>query len=117
MRDEAEAAADEHGIEVHRTVWIPGTMEAPLAVKRLLVNDDVDGVVVLGIIERGETKHGLVMAQSVTSALIALQLESMKPVGMGILGPDIFPSQIESRLRPYARGAMMAVHHMLSGTV
>jgi 6,7-dimethyl-8-ribityllumazine synthase len=69
---------------------------------------------VLGIIERGETKHGIVMAQAVTDALIALQLELMKPIGMEILGPDIVPSQIPARIRPYARAATTAVHHMLS---
>jgi 6,7-dimethyl-8-ribityllumazine synthase len=79
----------------------------------LLVQGAVDGVVVLGIIERGETMHGVVMGHAVTSTLIQLQLEFMKPVGMGILGPDIFPSQIAARLRPYARSATAAVSHML----
>ena len=114
MRDEAEKTARECGMEVVTEVCIPGMMEAPLAVKRLLCRDDIDGVVVLGIIERGKTKHGIVMAQAVTHALIALQLECMRSIGMGILGPDIIPSQIPARVRPYARAAAMAVHHMLT---
>jgi 6,7-dimethyl-8-ribityllumazine synthase len=113
MRDEACRAAVETGMEVVKEVWIPGSMEAPLAAKRLLVQQDVDGLVVLGIIERGETKHGLVMSQAVTHALIDLQLSFMKPIGIGILGPEIFPSQIASRVRSSARSATMAVHHML----
>ena len=69
---------------------------------------------VLGIIERGETKHGLVMGQAVISALIQLQLEKMKPIGIGILGPEILPNQIESRLLTYAKKAVEAVKVMLS---
>ena len=42
-----------------------------------------------------------------------LQLETMKPVGVGLLGPEILPDQIPSRLRPYARHAVLAVHAML----
>jgi 6,7-dimethyl-8-ribityllumazine synthase len=113
MRDEACRAVVETGMEVVKEVWIPGSNEAPLAAKRLLVQQDVDGLVVLGIIERGETKNGLVMSQAVTYALIGLQLSFMKPIGIGILGPEIFPSQIASRVRSSARSATMAVHHML----
>jgi 6,7-dimethyl-8-ribityllumazine synthase len=75
-------------------VWVQGSLEKPLALKRLLLRKDIDGTAALGIIERGETKHGLVMGQAVLSSLLALQLELMKPIGIGILGPEILPSQI-----------------------
>ena len=88
-------------------------MEKPLALKKLLMDSEVDGVVVLGIIERGETRHGLVMAQSMSDAIINLQLEFMKPVGMGILGPEILPSQNPSRVRPYAKAAVRALENVL----
>jgi 6,7-dimethyl-8-ribityllumazine synthase len=114
MLQEGEQAADEMKMTVASRVWVPGSMEAPLAVKRLLIQGKVDGVIVLGIIERGETKHGVVMGTAVTNALIQLQLEFMKPIGMGVLGPEIYPSQIAARLRPYARSATAAVFHMLT---
>ena len=113
MKDEAKLTAAECGMQVLAEVWVPGSMEVPLAAKRLLQRSDIDGIVVLGIIEHGETKHGMVMGGAVTGALIGLQLEFMKPVGMGILGPGIFPSQIPARVRPYARSATLAVHQML----
>ena len=75
MFDEARKVAKENDLEIVQEIWVPGSMEKPLAVKRILKSGDVDGVVVLGIIERGETKHGLVMGQAVTQALINLQLE------------------------------------------
>lgn len=115
MLDEAERAASEHGLAIAARVWVQGSLEKPLALKRLLLRRDIHGAAALGIIERGETKHGLVMGQAVLSSLLALQLELMKPIGIGILGPEILPSQIPSRLRPYARDAVTALAGMLGG--
>ena len=114
MVNEALATAAQIGLEVHEQVWVPGSMEKPLAVKRLLAREEIDGVVVLGIIERGETAHGRVMGQAVIQALIGLQLELGKPIGVGILGPEIEKEQILTRLTPYARDAVRAVHAMLA---
>lgn len=113
MLDEARKAAAEAGLNIIEEVWVPGSYEKPLALKRLLQRTDVDGAVVLGIIEHGETKHGMVMGQVVHEAIIRLQLEFMKPVGIGILGPEILQEQIPSRMRPYARAAMLATAQML----
>ncbi|MBT8421268.1 MAG: 6,7-dimethyl-8-ribityllumazine synthase [Gammaproteobacteria bacterium] len=109
MLDEVRNFAKQNGLNIVEEAWVPGSMEKPLALKRVLSDSRVDGAVVLGIIEKGETKHGLVMAQAVVSAIIGLQLELMKPVGVGILGPEILPDQIPSRVRPYARNAVKAL--------
>nr|VFK24863.1 MAG: 6,7-dimethyl-8-ribityllumazine synthase [Candidatus Kentron sp. MB]VFK29979.1 MAG: 6,7-dimethyl-8-ribityllumazine synthase [Candidatus Kentron sp. MB]VFK75007.1 MAG: 6,7-dimethyl-8-ribityllumazine synthase [Candidatus Kentron sp. MB] len=93
--------------------WVYGSLEQPLVLKQLLMNSRVDGAVVLGIIERGETKHGLVMAEAVINAIIQLQLEFMKPVGVGIIGPEVFPSQIPSRLKAHALAAIEAAMGIL----
>ena len=53
------------------------------------------------------------MGQAVVQSIINLELELMKPVGMGILGPEILPEQIPSRTRPYARAAVVAAGSML----
>ena len=113
MLEEARKIARECGLKIVREVWVPGSMEKPLAIKRMLMSDDIDGVVVLGLIERGETKHGLVMGEAVFSAIIQLQLEMEKPVGVGILGPEILPEQVPSRLKPHAEAAVRAVEAML----
>jgi len=114
MVSEALSVAKTLGLDVREEVWVPGSMEKPLAAKRLLAREDIDAVVVLGIIERGETAHGRVMGQAVIQTLINLQLETNKPVGVGILGPEILPEQIPPRLGPYAQDAVRAVHAMLT---
>ena len=95
--------------ELTDVVWVPGSMEAPLALERLLVREDVDGAIALGIIERGQTQHGMVMGQSVTRAIINLQIKHTKPIGLGIIGPGAEPEHIEPRLEPHARAAVGAV--------
>ena len=55
MLDEARTAAAAHRLTVAEEVWVPGSMEKPLALKRLLLRDDIDGAAALGVIENGET--------------------------------------------------------------
>ncbi|WP_049974722.1 6,7-dimethyl-8-ribityllumazine synthase [Azospirillum sp. B4] len=115
MLTAAAAAIRERGMELRAVVRVPGSYEKPLATKRLLLRDDVDAVVVLGIIEHGETAHGRVMGQSVSDALVNMQLEFMKPIGVGIIGPGVFPTQIQPRLVGHAVAAVAAVEVMLAG--
>ena len=114
MVEKAKEIATETNLIVEEVSWVPGSMEVPLQIKRLFLRDSIDGAVVLGIIENGETKHGLVMGQAVTNALIDLQIASMKPIGFGIIGPGAKPEQIEKRLLPYAEKSVLAVSEMLS---
>jgi hypothetical protein len=78
MLSAAVAAIDEHGLELKTVVRVPGSYEKPLAAKRLLLREDIEGHFVLGIIERGETAHGRVMGQTLSDALLRLQLDFMK---------------------------------------
>ena len=114
MVEKAREIATDSNLIVEDVSWVPGSMEVPLQIKRLFLRDSIDGAVVLGIIENGETKHGLVMGQAVTNALIDLQIASMKPIGFGIIGPGAKSEQIEKRLLPYAEKAVLAVSEMLS---
>ncbi len=104
--------ASSNNWEVCDVVWVPGSMEAPLALDRMLQKEGIQGAVVLGIIERGETDHGLVMGQSVTKSVIELQIKYNKPIGLGIIGPGADPEHIEPRLEPHARSAVGAVASM-----
>ena len=113
MLESALDTAATLGLMVTDPVWVPGSMEKPLALKRLLLEPSVDGAVVLGVIEQGQTAHGRVMGQAVINAILNLQLDLMKPIGVGILGPEIQPGQIQERLVPYACDAVLAVHTML----
>ena len=108
----AEDEASLKNWEVSEVVWVPGSMEAPLAIDRMRGDGMVDGAVVLGIIEKGETDHGLVIGQSVTRAIIEMQIKYDKPIGLGIIGPGADPEHIAPRLESHARAAVGAVTSM-----
>jgi 6,7-dimethyl-8-ribityllumazine synthase len=105
----ARAEAETHGVEIVREVRVTGCYELPLVVARLLPKKKLDGIVVLGYIERGETLHGEVMGHVVHRALLELALAHDKPIGLGIVGPGATPAQAEVRKENSARAAGRAV--------
>ena len=113
MLEFAEEEADLLGLEIAEVVWVPGSMEIPLALERQLRRDEIDAAACLGIIEKGQTKHGLAMGQAVTKAIVDLQLKHDKPIGLGIIGPGAKPEHIEPRIEPHARAAVSAISSML----
>ena len=85
----AKDQAQKEGLTVSEVVWVPGAMEVPLALSRLIARDDpygspLVGAACLGIIEKGQTQHGLAMGQAVLGSIIELQLSWNKPIGLGI---------------------------------
>ena len=112
MLEYAENEANINGAQISKIIWVPGSMEVPLALDRLLKDIEVDAAIALGIIERGETQHGLVMGQAVTRSVIELQIKYDKSIGLGIIGPGAEKHHIEPRLEPHARSAVNAVIKM-----
>ena len=109
----AENQAAIENMKVVEIVWVPGAMEVPLALSRLISRNDINGVACLGIIEKGSTQHGLAMGQAVIKSVIELQLKHNKPIGLGIIGPGAEEEHIEPRLEPHARAAVSAISSML----
>jgi 6,7-dimethyl-8-ribityllumazine synthase len=113
MLDMARDQAQKENLTITEVIWVPGAMEVPLALTRVINNPEIHGAACLGIIEKGSTQHGLAMGQAVLSSIIDLQLESDKPIGLGIIGPGAEPQHIEPRLEPHARAAISAISSML----
>ncbi len=113
MLNWANEQAVKENLSISEVIWVPGAMEVPLALDRALSKENIVGAVCLGIIEKGQTKHGLVMGQAVTKSIIDLQIAHDKPIGLGIIGPGAEEKHIEPRLEPHARAAVSAVSEML----
>lgn len=64
---------------------VPGSMELVHATNILLSNDDVDGVITLGCIIKGETDHDKYIATAVANGLVSVSLKYNKPVIFGVL--------------------------------
>jgi 6,7-dimethyl-8-ribityllumazine synthase len=108
MVSAAQQEVKAHGAVLKEIVRVPGCFEIPLAAKRLLMKKIIDAVVVLGYIEKGETLHGEVMGHVVHHALMGLQLDAMKPIGFGIIGPGATEKQARARMKGTAQAAVRA---------
>lgn len=114
MYKAAVEEAAQHSFSIASVVIVPGCFEIPLAVANVIDAHKLDGVVVLGMIERGQTLHGEVMGHSVAQALLQLELTKRIPIGKGIIGPGATQAQGLVRATPTGRGAVAAVAAMIA---
>lgn len=70
------------------TVWVPGSLEMPLAALKLASKKNIDAVICLGAVIRGDTYHFEVVANEVSRGLTQVSLATGKPVIMGVLTTD-----------------------------
>ncbi len=66
-------------------VWVPGAFEIPATAKRLAASGEVDAVVCLGAVIRGETAHFDYVAGHASDGIGAVAVETGLPITNGIL--------------------------------
>jgi 6,7-dimethyl-8-ribityllumazine synthase len=88
--------------------YVPGCYDMPLIVNEMLKRRDVDAVITLGAIIKGETKHDEVIANSIAKSFIELSLKYSKPVTLGISGPDMTLQQARERVETISSRAVNA---------
>ena len=65
--------------------WVPGAFELPLVAKRIASSGEVDAVVCLGAVIRGETAHFDFVAQQAASGIAKASLATGVPIAFGVL--------------------------------
>ena len=80
-----------------KIIKINGTLEIPVVVSRII--SKFDGIIVLGCVIKGKTKHFDLICLSVTQTLLNLSIKYKKPIGNGIL-PCFNLSQALERSNP-----------------
>ena len=70
------------------TVWVPGSFEIPLVALKLAKRKNIDAVICLGAVIRGETYHFEVVSNECARGIMEASLMSSKPVIMGVLTTD-----------------------------
>jgi 6,7-dimethyl-8-ribityllumazine synthase len=68
--------------------WVPGAFEIPLAVQRYAASGEVDAVIALGAVIRGDTPHFDFVAGECAAGLQRVQLDTGIPVAFGVLTTD-----------------------------
>jgi len=64
---------------------VPGSMELVHAANIILSNHDIDGVIALGCIVKGETDHDKYISNAVANGLVNVSIKYNKPVIFGVL--------------------------------
>jgi 6,7-dimethyl-8-ribityllumazine synthase len=63
----------------------PGAFELPFAARTLALSGEVQAIVVLGAVIRGETTHYELVSQGCAEGIMQVQLSTGVPIGMGVL--------------------------------
>lgn len=109
MLDVSKEKALQLKLNVKYVCKVPGSFDMPIIVDSLLQKKDVDAVVTLGAIIKGQTKHDEVIAHATAKSLSELSIKYQKPVSLGISGPGMQERHAYSRIRPVSERAVEAV--------
>lgn len=75
--------------------FVPGAFELPLAAQLMLDNTDIDGVVAIGVVIQGETKHFDFVCKGTTDGLMKVMLEYNSPVSFCVLTDNTLQQSID----------------------
>jgi len=97
--------------EITEVITVPGVFDMPLAIKKLLKEEDIDAVITLGAVIEGSTDHDQIVVQHASRKIADLALEYDKPVSLGISGPGMTRIEAHQRVE-YGKRAVEAVVKM-----
>lgn len=87
MVDDMKATLGELGLRSDDipTMQVPGSFELPIAARLMASAQKVDAIICVGVLIKGDTDHYDLIASSVASGLMDLQLSTMVPTIFGVL--------------------------------
>ncbi len=112
MLERARRHADFLGAEIARVVHVPGVYDMGPAIKRLLKRKEIEGVVTIGAVIKGDTQHDEVVITATAREAARLAVEFEKPVSLGVTGPGMTREQALDRI-DNAKNAVESVVRMV----
>ena len=87
LLDGAVDCLKRHGVpdEFVTVAWVPGAFELPAAAKRIAASGEVDAIVCVGVVIRGDTAHFDFVAGHAMNGIGQVALETGVPVTAGVL--------------------------------
>ncbi len=76
-------------------VRVPGSFEVPVAAAALAQRSDIDAVITIGCLIRGDTIHFDLIAAECTRGLAQLALKAGKPVTLGVITTETLEQAID----------------------
>jgi 6,7-dimethyl-8-ribityllumazine synthase len=97
MRDGAIEFLSGYGVAEEDLIvrQVPGSFELVFGANRILENENVDGVIVIGCVIQGETKHNDYINHAVAHGLTDVALKYNKPVIFGVLTPNTLQQALD----------------------
>lgn len=83
--------------------WVPGAFELPIVARRLAEEQDVEAVICLGLVLKGETEHDHWVAHGAVTGIVQASLELDVPMHLGVLTCATL-EQARARALPPERG-------------
>lgn len=105
-----------HNQSFRRIIRVPGAFELPLGAQQLCQDPNIDGVVAIGVVIQGETRHFDFVCNGATHGLMDVMLKYNKPVGFCLLTDNTEQQSIDRAGGIYGNKgteAMVAVLQML----
>jgi 6,7-dimethyl-8-ribityllumazine synthase len=96
-------------LNIKYTCKVPGVFDMPIVIDSLLKKKEIDAVITLGAVIKGQTKHDELITNTAVRAIVDLSLKYQKPVTLGITGPGMSERQAQARIRPVAERAVESV--------
>ncbi len=112
MLSVAQEKAESMKLKIVYTCSVLGSFDMPVIVDTLLKKNNVDGIVTLGAIITGQTKHDEVISHATAKTLTELSVKYQKPVSLGIIGPALQERHAHARIRPVAERAVEAAERI-----
>jgi len=93
-------------LNIKYTCKVPGVFDMPIVIDSLLKKKEIDAVVTLGAVIKGQTKHDELITNTIVRVITDLSIKYQKPVTLGITGPGMSERQAQARIRPVAERAI-----------
>ncbi|MDF9787626.1 6,7-dimethyl-8-ribityllumazine synthase [Polynucleobacter sphagniphilus] len=88
-----------------KLVTVPGALEIPFALQKMVETGEFDGLVALGAVIRGDTYHFELVSNESASGITRISLDSGLPIANGVLTCD---TDEQAQVRVQVKGAECA---------
>ena len=107
MHKVALEKARELKLNVKYECKVLGVFDMPLVIDTLLQKKGIDGIVTLGAIIKGQTKHDELIANVIAARISKLSIKYQKPISLGISGPGMSEGRHLQEFDQYQKGQLM----------
>jgi 6,7-dimethyl-8-ribityllumazine synthase len=93
----AHDALARHGVDQEKVdvAWVPGSLELPLAARRLAERGRYDAIICLGAVIRGETPHFDYVANQAAAGISRVALDTGVPTIFGVITANTLEQALE----------------------